>query len=57
MGMTIKQLYDNIVRNINETDKMSEYLRGKRDAYNDVRLDLFNMIQQENEVEDGNEHI
>lgn len=54
MGITIKQLYDNIVRNINEIDKMSEYLRGKHDAYNDVRLDLFNMIQQDNEVENGN---
>lgn len=53
MGMTIKQLYDNIVRNINETDKMSEYLRGKRDAYSDVRLDLFNMIKQDNEVDNG----
>lgn len=55
MGMTIKQLYDNIVRNINETDKMSEYLRGKHDAYNDVRLDLFNMIQQENGADNGND--
>lgn len=55
MGMTIKQLYDNIVRNINETDKMSEYLRGKHDAYNDVRLDLFNIIQQESEVDNGND--
>lgn len=55
MGMTIKQLYDNIVRSINETDKMSEYLRGKHDAYNDVRLDLFDMIQQDNEVDNGND--
>lgn len=55
MGMTTKQLYDNIVRNINEIDKMSEYLKGKRDAYSDVRLDLFNMIQQENEVSNGND--
>ncbi len=49
----IEQLYNDIVKNINETDKMSEYLRGKHDAYNEVRLDLFNMIQQDNEVEDG----
>lgn len=55
MGMTIKQLYDNVVRNINETEKMSEYLRGKHDAYNDVRLDLFNMIQQDNEVKNRND--
>ncbi len=55
MGRPVEQLYNDIVRNINETDKKIEYLRGKHDAYNDVRLDLFNMIQQDNEEKDGND--
>lgn len=55
MERPIEQLYNNIVRDINETDKKLEYLRGKRDAYNGVRLDLFNMIQQDNEEKDGND--
>lgn len=55
MGMSIEQLYNDIVRNINETDKMAEYWKGKHDAYNDIRLDLFNMIQQDNNGPEGAE--
>lgn len=55
MKRQIEQLYNEIVRNINGTDKMAEYWKGKHDAYNDIRLDLFNMIQQDNNGQEGAE--
>ena len=40
----IKDLYDYTVREIDKIDKEMEHLRGKREAYNDLRLELFNLI-------------
>ena len=59
--MTIKELYDATVRRINEIDMELAELRGKRKAYDDVRLDLFGMIEDmdrcelDKEQEDGKE--
>ena len=50
--MTINELYQSIVNEIAEFDKAIEYMKGKREALNGVRLDLFQML---NESEDNNE--
>ena len=42
--MTTKDLYQSIVNDIADLDKSIEYLKGKREALNGVRLDLKSMI-------------
>ena len=45
--MTIKEMYEQIVSEINDLDKGIEYMKGKREALNGVRLDLFGMIKEQ----------
>lgn len=45
--MTIEDLYQQIVNEIAEFDKAIEYMKGKREALNSVRLDLRNMIDEQ----------
>lgn len=45
--MTIKELYDDVVSQIAILDKEIEYTKGKREALNGIRLDLFNMIDEQ----------
>ena len=52
--MTINELYQSIVNEIAEFDKAIEYMKGKREALNGVRLDLFQML---NESEDNNAEV
>ena len=47
--MTIKELYEQIVVEMAEIDKSIEYLKGKREALNGIRLDLWNMIDEAKE--------
>lgn len=47
--MTINELYQSIVNEIAEFDKAIEYMKGKREALNGVRLDLRNMIDEQKE--------
>ena len=54
--MTIEELYNNYVRQIQEVDKEIARLQGKRDSYNDIRLDLYSIIQEQNGTqEEGSE--
>ena len=45
--MTIKDLYQSIVNDMTELDKSIEYLKGKREALNSIRLDLRSMIDED----------
>ena len=47
--MTIKDLYQSIVNDMAELDKSIEYLKGKREALNSIRLDLRSMIEEQGE--------
>lgn len=51
--MTIKEMYEQIVAEINDLDKGIEYMKGKREALNGVRLDLFQMIENQEAVKEG----
>lgn len=53
--MTIKELYDDYVCRIQEVDKEIVRLQSKREAYNDIRLDLYNMIQVQERSERSEE--
>ena len=44
----IRELYDYTVREISKLDKEIERLMGKREAYNDLRLELFDKMYKEN---------
>lgn len=44
--MTIKDLYDDVVKQIADIDAGMEYMKGKREALNDIRLDLYSMIKE-----------
>ena len=48
---TQKELYDYIVGEIEKIDTERSYLQGKRDAYTDIRLELYGA----KENEDGKE--
>lgn len=45
--MTFTELYNDIVSEINKIDLEIKYLQGKREAYNSMRLDLFNAVEYE----------
>lgn len=43
---TPEDLYNYINRRIRETDKEINYLNGKREAYNDIKLEMYSMIEE-----------
>ena len=55
--MTIRELYEDVKNQMVEMDKGIEYMKGKREALNSVRLDLFSMIEEMDKVKEykGNE--
>lgn len=48
----IQMLYDEYVYKIHELDKQIAELKGKREAYNNIRLDLFNELEKNKEREE-----
>ena len=42
--MTIAELYQDVINQITDIDKSIEYLKGKREALNGIRLDLYGII-------------
>lgn len=49
--MIIKELYDEYVCRIQEIDKEIARLQGKREVYSNIRLDLYNIIQEQEKVQ------
>ena len=47
----IQMLYDEYVNEIHTLDKKIAELKGKREAYNEIRLDLFNELEKDKEQE------
>lgn len=47
----IQMLYDQYVNEIHKLDKQIAELKGKREAYNEIRLDLFNELEKNKEQE------
>lgn len=45
--MDIQKLYDEYVSEIHKIDIQIAELRGKREAYNEMRLDLFNELEKD----------
>ena len=45
--MTVKALYDDVVKQISDIDKSIEYLKGKRESLSGIRLDLYDMLLNE----------
>lgn len=45
----IQILYDEYVNEIHKLDKQIAELKGKREAYNEIRLDLFNELENDKE--------
>ena len=45
----IQMLYDKYVNEIHKLDKQIAELKGKREAYNEMRLDLFNELEKDKE--------
>lgn len=50
--MDIQKLYDEYVNEIRKIDIQIAELRGKREAYNEIRLDLFNELEKDKEQEE-----
>jgi hypothetical protein len=44
--MNIQKLYDEYVNEIHKIDIQIAELKGKREAYNGIRLDLFNELEK-----------
>lgn len=53
--MTLNDVYQKTVVEMQQLDKQIRYLEGKRDAYNDIRLDLFNEIERTQAVKENEE--
>lgn len=47
----IQKLYDEYVNEIHKIDIQIAELKGKREAYNGIRLDLFNELEKDKERE------
>lgn len=45
----IQMLYDRYVNEIHKLDTQIAELKGKREAYNEIRLDLFNELEKDKE--------
>ena len=45
----IQMLYDEYVNKKHKLDKEIAELKGKREAYNEIRLDLFNELEKDKE--------
>ena len=48
----IQMLYDEYVNEIHKLDTQIAELKGKREAYNEIRLDLFNELEKDKEQEE-----
>ena len=48
----IQMLYDEYVNEIHKIDIQIAELKGKREAYNEIRLDLFNELEKDKEQEE-----
>ena len=48
----IQMLYDEYVNEIHKIDIQIAELKGKREAYNGIRLDLFNELKKDKEQEE-----
>ena len=49
----IEALYNQVVLEISKIDRQIAELQGKRNAYTDVRLDLYNILNKCREVKEG----
>lgn len=50
-----QELYQRVVNEIAELDKSIEYMKGKREALNGIRLDLRSMIDEESKDGSNNQ--
>lgn len=51
----IQKLYDQVVSDIRKIDMTISELQGKREAYSDIRLDLYDILNKTREVQENNE--
>ena len=47
----LKEEYDYVCNKIKELDKEIANLQGKREAYSDIRIDLYNLLKDKENVE------